>query len=218
LKKIGENQIIQFFSNALQDEIREKFGRDVNYSFGNFAGQQDKKFADFFAGTNSKNILIEFKEYEHELKAELKKPLRKKLCYTLNKELSTISRKCHFAAWNEKESDIFINLVPYIDEICRRFIPGLPEDVKNLLIKNQPDSHEMFITKFLTDERGVSHAQFKAYINYLSNIAQSRDMNSFEAILYSRNNSGKLIGTKFSNLDEAFALTKLKPPKNEEDK
>jgi hypothetical protein len=214
LKKIGENQIIQFFSSALQDEISEKLGRDVNYSFGNFAGQQDKKFADFFAGTKSKNILIEFKEYKHELKAELKKPLRKQLCYNLNEQLSTLSRKCHFAAWNENEADIFINLVPYIDEVCRRFIPNLPKDVEKLLIEPQPDLHDIFITKFLKDERGVSHSEFKKYINHLSEIAKSKDTNSFEAILYSRNDSGRLIGTKFSNLDEALALTELILTKN----
>lgn len=87
---IGEAQVTQFFSNPLQDEIQKKWGHNAIFLFGNFAGKQDKKFADFFAGTRSKNILIEFKESKRNLKDELRKPLRKSLCFTLNDEIATL--------------------------------------------------------------------------------------------------------------------------------
>ncbi len=161
----------------------------------------------------SKNILIEFKEYKSELRNELRKPLRKKLCYNLTEEISLLSRRCHFAAWNENENegDININLVPYIDEVCKRF--NLSEGVKNLLVENQIDSHEIFITNFVNNDCGVSYTEFKKYINYLSDIAQQKNNHSFEAVLFSRNNSGKLKATKFSNLDELLELIELNPPR-----
>ncbi|NEU81246.1 hypothetical protein [Nostoc sp. UIC 10630] len=213
---IGEAQVTQFFSNALQDEIQKKWGHNAIFLFGNFAGKQDKKFADFFAGTRSKNILIEFKESKRNLKDELRKPLRESLCFTLNDEIATLSRKCHFAAWREKnvkgDVNISINIIPYIDEVCKQFgdLPGL---VKNLLMKDYPTFHEKFIEKFLLDEVGVSYTEFKDYINHLSEIANFKDRDNFKAVLYSRdNNTQKLRGTQFSNLNQALELINLNPP------
>jgi len=98
------------------------------------------------------------------LKDELRKPLRKSLCFTLNDEIATLSRNCHFAAWREKDvkgyANIAINIIPYIDEVCKQF-DDLPRLVKKILMKDYPTLHEIFIEKFLVDEVGVSYAEFK---------------------------------------------------------
>ncbi len=119
MKKMGESQIIDFFSTYLRDILREEYGKDAPYTLGNFSGSQDRKFADFFAGTKSHNILIEFKEAKKEHIAEQEKPLRKKLCLTLNNEVAAVSRLCHFIGWGKRQVHTEVELNVYIDLVCR---------------------------------------------------------------------------------------------------
>lgn len=208
-KKIGESQVIDFFSTALRDELHQKFGRDAEYSLGNFSGSQDRKFADFFAGTNSSCILIEFKEYRKETKDELKKPLRKKLCKELTKKDAKLSRSSHFIAYRSSTDNMQINLVPYVDEVCPSFSIGCPP---LLAVKEQ--EHNDFIDKFLSGNEGVNLSEFLNYAGHLNSIAGGIPNGAsvpFNSIFYSRNNSGKIIGIKFDTLGELQKLLSKKP-------
>jgi hypothetical protein len=204
-KKMGEAQIIDFFSSCLRDEMYHKFGPNISYSIGNFSGSQDRKFADYFSGTSSSNILIEFKELKREAEDEWKKPLRKKLCLELTNETASQSRSSHFIAWGSGEQDLTVKLTPYVDLICTKYI-GIPP-----LIPHAEQVHSEFIDAFLSGTQGVNQEEFVSYIEHLNKTAggcADGKTVPFKSVLYSRNDSGKLVGTRFENLGQLIYLYK----------
>ncbi|WP_143707392.1 hypothetical protein [Uliginosibacterium sp. TH139] len=210
MKKMGESQIIQFFTGVLADEIRSTFGHECQYVIGNFSGSQDRKFADFFAGTDSANILIEFKEFKKEYRDEIAKPLRERLCRTLTEDISNLSRSCHFIGWGAVGSTLNVELNPYIDLVCPLW--GCTEHL------DSPADylHPSFINAFVKGTVGVSYTDFVRYIEHLNKTAggsASGDEAPFRSILFSRNNSGQLVANRFDNLRELRALSNLKPTK-----
>lgn len=210
MTKMGEMQIIEFFSSTLKDKIRDKHGKTKLYTIGNFSGSQDRKFADFFAGTDAVNILIEFKEFKSEYENESIKPLRRNLCQTLTNTIAELSRSCHFIGWGTKKYDLEIELSHYIDLVCRLFpkVCCLNEAIHY--------SHEEFTTAFIEEKIGVSYAHFVRYIEHLNKIAgggSSGEEVPFRSILFSYNDQGILKGTRFDNLKELQELIQIKPKK-----
>ncbi|WP_200385718.1 hypothetical protein [Rhodocyclus tenuis] len=208
MKKMGESQVIQFFAGVLADEMRSAFGLECQYVIGNFSASQDRKFADFFAGTESVNILIEFKEFKKEYCDEIKKPLREKLCKTLTKDISNLSRSCHFIGWGTAGYNLSVELNPYIDLVCPLW--GCTEHL------DLPADYfyDSFINAFVKGSLGVSYADFVRYIEHLNRTAggdASGDEAPFRSILFSRDNSGKIIANRFYNLRELRTLSSLKP-------
>jgi hypothetical protein len=209
MTKMGESQIIEFFSGILRDELQQKFGKYAKYTIGNFSGSQDRKFADFFAGTDSVNILVEFKEKKSEHKAEEIKPLREKLCLTLNDEIASISRLCHFIGWGGNKKEIRVELNPYIDLVCRLW------NCTDCLLTPVDHVHNKFIANFINGNVGVDHSTFVQYIEHLNTTAGGSATGEnvlFRSILYSRDSSGQLIGTRFENLDQLNELRKIESP------
>ena len=208
--KFGEAQIIDYFSGYLKDVFRDVFGEYSSYTVGNFSGSQDRKFSDFFAGTESQNILIEFKEKKEEHKKEKDKPLRKKLCQTLNLEISELSRKCHFIGWGTGLAATKIELNPYIDLVCRLWA----ED--SYLLPPSKYDHENFVDDFVNGHVGLDHDSFVKYIEHLNTVAGGGASGAnvpFSSILYSRDDSGRLVGTRFDSLAQLNQLRKIpKPP------
>jgi len=208
-RKLGESQVIDFFSIALRDSLRDKFGENANYSIGNFSGSQDRKFADFFAGTESSCILIEFKELEREILDERKKPLREKLCKELNDETATLSRGSHFIAYRSPHKEMQIMLAPYVDVVCPNFVIGIPP-----LAIAHTKAHIDFIQGFLSGAEGVGFNKFLEYAGHLNatagGIANGADA-PFKSILYSRNSSGDVVGTIFESLGELKKLLDRRP-------
>lgn len=210
-RKFGESQVIDFFATALRDELRNKFGDNEKYSIGNFSGSQDRKFADFFAGTESSCVLIEFKEFKKEIDDEIKKPLRKKLCKDLTEESASLSRESHFIAYRLPINNMTINLAPYVDVVCPIFNIGIPP-----LVISQPKSHTDFIEEFLSGTEGVSIDQFLGYAGHLSATAggiANGENAPFKSVLYSRDMQGKVVGTIFESLGELKQLLDRKPKK-----
>lgn len=206
MRKMGESQIIDFFSGYLKDALRDDFGASASYTMGNFSGSQDRKFSDFFAGTSSSNILIEFKEKKAEYEKENEKPLRKKLCLNLNETVSTISRKCHFIGWGRDRVDTEVEFAAYIDLVCRLW------NVKEHLLFPGEYGHEDFANKFIAGMVGVDHDKFVEYIEHLNKTAGGDargDDVPFRSILYSRGENGRLVGTRFENLGELKQLRQL---------
>lgn len=208
--KMGESQIIDFFSSYMKDVFRDEFGKNGKYSIGNFSGSQDRKFADFFAGTDSNNILIEFKEFRNETSAEKEKPLRKKLCQTLTNNVALLSRSCHFIGWGKRQSSTEVEFSPYIDCVCRFWGAA---HLKTPDIK----SHGPFVNCFINGKLGVTHSQFIMYIEHLNSIAGGDEGGGkvgFKSILYSRGKDGRLLGTRFDSLDELNKLRQIKKPRS----
>ncbi|WP_300181703.1 hypothetical protein [uncultured Aliivibrio sp.] len=201
--KMGESQVIDFFSGYIKDEFRDEYGQEAMYSMGNFSGSQDRKFADFFVGNDSKNILIEFKEFKAEIVAENKKPLRRKLCERLSEEWALISRDCHFIGWGLNKKSLEAEFNPYIDLVCPLF------DISDHLIPESSSGHELFVQNFIDGVIGVDCTSFTLYVEHLNKVAggtaQGLDV-PFKSVLYSRNDKGKLVGTRFNNLKELNEL------------
>ncbi|MCG6398848.1 hypothetical protein [Vibrio fluvialis] len=201
--KMGESQVIDFFSGYIKDEFREEYGKEAIFSMGNFSGSQDRKFADFFVGSDSKNILIEFKEFKTEIVAENDKPLRRKLCERLNQEWALISRHCHFIGWGLNKKFLEAEFNPYIDLVCPLF------DIHDYLMPEKTSGHESFVQDFIDGAVGADCSTFAQYIEHLNNVAGGSAQGlkvPFKSVLYSRNDKGKLIGTRFNNLEELNEL------------
>lgn len=210
MRKMGESQIIDFFSGYLKDVFRENFGASAQYTIGDFSGSQDRKFSDFFAGTDSHNILIEFKEKKNEYRQELEKPLREKLCINLDEKISSLSRQCHFIGWGNDRQNVEVELNAYIDLVCRLW------GVETYLLPLNCHHHENFVENFLIGKVGVDHDAFVGYIDHLNRIAGGEAHGGevpFRSILYSRNDNGRLVGTRFENLDQLNQLRIVRAPR-----
>ncbi|MGE4295278.1 MAG: hypothetical protein AB7E49_06220 [Campylobacterales bacterium] len=208
MRKMGESQVIDFFFSYLKDSFRDVFGAAAQYTVGNFSGSQDRKFSDFFAGTDSHNLLIEFKEKKEEYRREQEKPLREKLCLTLDEEISELSRQCHFIGWDKGRVTTQIELNPYIDLVCRLW------GIEGHLLSPSNHDHEVFVDNFIDGMVGVDHDSFVDYINHLNKVAGGGASGAdvpFRSILYSRNDHGRLVGTRFENLGELNQLRNLSP-------
>ncbi len=206
--KMGESQVIDFFSGYLKDSFRDVFGAAAQYTVGNFSGSQDRKFSDFFAGTDSHNVLVEFKEKKGEYRLEKEKPLRKKLCVTLDEEVSELSRQCHFIGWDRGRVTSQIEFNPYIDFVCPLW------GVEGHLLFPSNHDHEIFVENFIGGKVGVDHESFMHYIAHLNKVAGGGASGAdvpFRSILYSRNDHGRLVGTRFENLGQLNQLRKLSP-------
>lgn len=209
-RKIGESQAIHFFSTCFQDEVRNQLGTSEVYSFGNFSGSQDRVFADVFAGTKSRCVLIEFKEYRKEIDDELRKKLRKLLCKNLDATTADLSRKTHFVAYFKNEKKDEVVLEPYIDTVCPLFGMGIPP-----LQAATDYGHDSFIDDFISNGRGVSHNDFQRYIGIMSALAK-RTVDgknaAFSSLLYSRNEAnGRVKATRFDSLGELETLLQMHP-------
>lgn len=209
MKKIGESQVISFFSFFLRDAHNKMSGSHQHLAIGDFAGMQDRKFADFFAGTRATNILIEFKEFKSECAAEKTKPLRAKLCKELDHDVAALSRQCHFIGWREQQiDDLTVELNPYIDSVCPLW------KCNQYLLSPTNFTHIDFVQKFLDGNIGAPYDQFVSYIELLNKLdggaEDSHDV-PFTAVLYSQT-SRVLKATIFHNLRELKELQKISQP------
>lgn len=164
--KIGEAQVQQAFVEYLKFKISRKFGADFPYNYGAFNGSQDRKYADYFAGVNAKNILIEFKEFKSEISSESLKPLRKKLCDTISSSNLPISLDAHYISWrleNSNEKKLKLKIDRYLPSVCPLFNKSFTGNNEKWI----PD----FIDDFLNMGAGVSNEDFELYVKELSDVA-----------------------------------------------
>lgn len=208
-RKIGEAQGIDFFSTVFREKYSKIYDNESKYSVGVFSGSQDRRFADFFAGTESTCMLIEFKEFAGEVSDELGKPLREHLCLNLDDESARLSRGSHYIAYRTKTEEIRLEIAPYIDVVCPGFGVGLPP-----LAAFQMTEHGQFIDRFFNGGAGSNYTDFVRYAGHMSSIAGKHTdglKTPFKAILYSRNAEGVLKGTKFKTLREFKTMVDKHP-------
>lgn len=201
--KIGEAQVQQAFIEHLKYKIQIKFGHDFPYNYGAFNGSQDRKYADYFAGVNAQNILVEFKEFESEVSSESKKPLRKKLCETISNDSLSSSLTAHFISWrleNTTENSLELRIDTYLPAVC----PLFDIQFKGSNEKKIPE----FIDDFLNMKSGVSNEEFESYIDKLSDIAGDDGDTSFYGVHVTFNSEHGIELKIFSTIAELIELSK----------
>ena len=214
MEKMGESQIINFFTNVLVDYLKSFLTPKYRFAIGDFSGKQDREFADFFAGTDSVNILIEFKEKKSEYKDECHKVLRKKLCEELTNDIAIISRDCHFIGWGQNKTPIEVELNPYIDIVCSLW------NKINFLRTPKNYQHIDFIKEFKNGSIGVDYETFVKYIEHLNSLANRSNSGGdipFKSLLYSRDSNGMLIANRFETLNQLKMLIDMEPPTPDND-
>lgn len=204
MEKIGEQQIQRLFSEYLGREIRKKFGDDFPYAYGEFNGKQDRKYADYFAGVNANNVLIEFKEFFGEIRDEKRKGLRRKLCHDIPKDLLDLSYAAHHISWREKsEESIILGFQRYLSKVCPLF--EVDYDQFETLGVNK------FLSQFIEKEIGSDNSLFSYYIRYLAKIAGDGDAGFF-GVLISFDSEAGMKNTIFKNMSQLIELVnKIEP-------
>ena len=213
MNKIGESQVQQAFDEHLKYQITKKFGADFPHAYGAFGGNQDRKYADYFSSVNARNILIEFKEFREEIKAESRKPLRQKLCENVTNVDFDYSLNCHFISWrvpNEENKKLRLRIDTYLPSVCPMF--GIEFQ----------GSHEQeivqFVEEYLEFKVGLNNEDFEKYVNTLSEIATGdteSDSPSFYAVYVTFDPEIGLNLEYFSTISELISLSKNIKPKQE---
>lgn len=204
-EKIGESNIIELFKHILLDKVSNK-EKKVDFIESTMCGKDDRKFADYFANLNSINILIEFKEFEKNIKSEKDKPLRKKLCEEIGRFIA-ITRRGHFIAWSKNKDnnsrEIFLdNYIFKVSNIFELVLHG---------VKKTEYKCEKFIDLFLEQRVGLGLRSFTNYIKFLKKLYgdDPDDGTSFDAILLSYYN-GRLLANKIRNGDLLVLINLIK--------
>jgi len=204
LNKIGEQQIQRLFSEYLGREVRKRFGDDFPFAYGEFNGMQDRKYADYFAGVNACNVLIEFKEFFNEIKDEKRKELRRKLCHEIPENLLDISYATHHISWREKsEESIILGFQRYLSKVCPLF--DVNYDEFDILGVND------FLSEFINKDIGSGNSLFSDYIKYLAKIAGDESAGFF-GVLISFDSQVGMKNTIFKDMSQLIELVKSNAP------
>lgn len=196
--KIGEQQVQRMFSEHLGETLRNRFGEKIRYAYGEFNGMQDKKYADYFAGVNSSNIIIEFKEFFSEINDERRKALRENLCKNIPDYLIETSYLSHHISWRGDSSEsIVLAFDRYLSRVCPIF------DIEYERFKVVGVSK--FIDDFLDKRIGAGSDDFADYVDYLAELAGDEG-SSFFGVLLSFDPKVGLKNTIFYNLEQLVEL------------
>lgn len=200
---LGEANLVSAFNEFLANEVKRRFGNKAKYSRSDLSGKRDKTFADYFAGVNSKNILVEFKEFE--IKSETRKPLRDKLCRQLPNNLHSTSYYCHFISHREPIPELNIRFNSYISSVCPLF--GIDSHTED----HGSNSHSEFTNRLLNAEIGADILPFKTYIDFLAELAASSGSilgeENLTGVLISFNEDGSMIQTPFTSLQHLIRIS-----------
>ncbi|MBM4978026.1 hypothetical protein HYO23_22415 [Vibrio parahaemolyticus] len=163
MEKLGEQIVQRCFSEQLKSQLDYRYGKYFHYASGELNGRLDKLYADYFANIGTKCILIEFKEFESEIRSEKKKPLREKLCKRIPRSYQRDSYCCHFISWREKDSDS-------IDVILNRYLSKVGPLFDFRFEEFEDVRAEQFITDFIDGDVGLEFVDFEDYLKYLASL------------------------------------------------
>lgn len=172
IKQPYENIYIGTFLFTLGYMFRDK-SKKINNGVGIELYQQtrdgERTIGDLLTSVGGKNIIIEFKRQEKEIKEELtkksKKKLREKLSENLDKRFNAISSNCHFLsipAPYKNTNKFALGFTPYI-KIVEKDKDGL-----NLMGINDFCSNYLDVQP---SSVGVDHADFAYYLKELTKIS-----------------------------------------------
>ncbi|KAA8672289.1 hypothetical protein [Vibrio gigantis] len=163
MSKIGEQIVQRCFSEKLKHQLDKRYGKYYHYASGELNGGLDRLYADYFASVGTKCVLIEFKEFETEIRREKEKPLRKKLCEEIPLSHQQNSYDGHFISWRDKDCDsINVNLDRYISKVG----PLFGKTFDGFAQMDAEDFIEDFIDGFI----GIEFVDFECYLRYLASL------------------------------------------------
>ncbi|MBU9218788.1 hypothetical protein KTD55_32530 [Burkholderia gladioli] len=157
--------------DAFNDYMRET-AADNGVTYQPFAlGSADRDLADYLLSSESRYVLVEFKDSEYDLNSERKKPKRLKLCKALEHEpsIEKLHDRCHFISWvGQRDSRLWLNI--YRHEVCNCKRMGKECG----LAKKEPNKDERigadtfaqsFFAKIST--RGVEFSTLRSYVDWV---------------------------------------------------
>ncbi|EHK2775643.1 hypothetical protein ABMX64_22475 [Vibrio vulnificus] len=206
MSKIGEQNVQGHFTRTLDSKLNERYKKSHHYSRGELNGKLDKLYADYFAQVGTMCVLIEFKEFETEVKSEKKKPLRKKLCVEIPEEFELTSYDCHFVSWRlDEPRNMSIRLDRYISKVCPLF--DIDYDEFELI------DGDDFIDGLLNEEIGSDYYDFIEYLDYLASLEDGSTPPSgggkFGGVLYIVNKAlDRMLAITYNSLTELLSLKK----------
>jgi hypothetical protein len=157
--------------DAFNDYMREAAAAN-GVTYRPFAfGSGDRDLADYLLSSESRYVLVEFKDSDDDLNSERKKPKRLKLCKALECEPSTakLHDRCHFISWAGRRDDA-LRLNIYRHEVCncKRMGKdcGLAQEEPN---KNERIGADTFAQSFFAklSTRGVEFATLRGYVDWV---------------------------------------------------
>lgn len=165
MSTLGESNVVELFSTKLDRAVITRYGAKQKYMKGNFAGKADTLFADFFVGLPFSSVLIEFKDIETGDKAERRKPLRIKLCKSLDTATLRLSLQCHFfgfgiAHGNEKFD---VHLSEYVAQVCP-ILGGASVE----LPQATTEAAHGFLQRMMDRKIGLDIPDFIEYLEFLA--------------------------------------------------
>ena len=171
MQRKHEQSVADGFSKHFS-EIAIKRGRTLNRC--SLDGQDAILGADYIFTTTTKFALIEFKYEERDIKSESRKPLREKLCVSLDREEKRRSQslQCHYISWSKKRQARTVFFNNYYPEVCNNQVfTFLKVPLNNSQNKKSSriNANEI-IESFLNGEIGSNYYTFKHYTNWLMSL------------------------------------------------
>lgn len=134
-------------------------------------GSSDKDLADYLLSSESRYVLVEFKDSDGDLNSEGQKPKRHKLCKALECEplIAKLHDRCHFISWaGRRDLALWLNIYRHEVCNCRRMGKdcGLAQEEPN---ENERIRADTFAQGFFAEisTRGVDFATLRRYVDWV---------------------------------------------------
>lgn len=156
--------------DAFNDYMREA-AADNGVTYRPFAlGSGDRDLADYLLSSESRYVLVEFKDSDDDLNSEKKKPKRLKLCKALECEpsIAKVHDRCHFISWADQGNGA-LRLNIYRHEVCNCKRMGKDCGLEQKEPKRiERIGADTFAQSFFANRstRGVEFAVLRTYVDW----------------------------------------------------
>ncbi|MCC7682757.1 hypothetical protein [Janthinobacterium sp. FW305-128] len=155
------------FNRYLEERARTAGLVFVNFSLN---GQDRDAGADYLFAADSNFSLVEYKDAEDCIAAEVEKRRRRTLCEILEDEENSAWKAhhdaCHYIAWRDSDTDLRFNV--YRKEVCNKKIFPMSEKI----LCKSPDlglriTGTAFADDFVAGKRCLGLVNFQKYLEWL---------------------------------------------------
>ena len=211
----NEQGVADKFNRYLRD-MGERKGITVHdFSLG---GQDRHAGADYLLSDSSRFALVEFKFVEANIRDEIRKSRRLKLCQKLQvqPDMRQLHDLCHFVAWYDKPTlCVFTNV--YRREVCNQRMFGSNSNLHD--ISSDPSlraTAQNFAQEFLDTQshnRSLNLQEFEIYLAWLLQTTSGASASSVELLTSDPLKEGELALVWFPSVEEAYRWMQEHKPK-----